>query len=225
MGRRRRPRSRDERGSPDFWRRRRQKRDDRSRRGRPHGHRGRVAHRPRAGGADGGRSAGRLPRRKARTGPLASRGGIPTGGAAQEQAFKPRADAAGRGRRERLYGGLGPDRHRRLSWRDRRDVVAPRLETADLALDLGCASPRDVFAAQRSDHRADQLSCRRDRHPAGHLPARAIRRLAIRGEPSRGARPAGTRGADDVDYDRRPDRLGDHRRDRLDEHARGDRRA
>ncbi len=37
--------------------------------------------------------------------------------------------------------------------------------------------PRELLAAQRADHRADQFPGRRDRYAAGHFPARPLRRL------------------------------------------------
>ena len=190
MDRRRRKSSGGGRGRHHVGGPRRQERNDRSRRGRPHGHRGRLGHRPRPGATNGGGGAGGLPRRAARTRAVAAGGGIPARGGGEDQPLLSRAHVARRGRRERLHVGRRPDRHRRLSGRDRRDVAAPRPTPDALALDLDVSSPRAVFVAQRADHRADQLSRRRDRHAAGRVPARAVRRRALRGQSGRRTRPA-----------------------------------
>ncbi len=71
----------------------------------------------------------------------------------------------------------------------------------------------------------DQLSGRRDRHAAGHLPTRQIRRRGLRGQSGRRPGLARTRRAHDLDHDRRAHRIVDHRRNRLDEDARRDRRS
>ena len=75
------------------------------------------------------------------------------------------------------------------------------------------------------DHHTDQLSGRRDRHSAGHLSARQIRRRGLRRQPGWRLGFARTRRAYDFDHDRGTDRIVDHRRDRLDEDARRDRRS
>ena len=188
---------------------RREARDPRSFRAPAHGHRRRVVHRSRPGGTDGRRGAvscyrGERPEHAIL---LKDAGYHPP--EAPTRSPPPHAHrAALGGRRDGLRIGRRFHRHRRLSRRNRRDVPAPRPAAVALALDLDGASPRDVRAAQRADHHADQLSGRRDRHPAGHFPARELRRLDLRGRSGRRSRLARAWRADDLDHDRRaaPDR-------------------
>ncbi len=78
-----------------------------------------------------------------------------------------------RGRRIGRDRGPRPRRGRELPRRAGRDDHPPPAFSDALAVDGDGLPSRDVLAAKRADHRADQLSGRRDRHPAGNLPARA----------------------------------------------------
>ena len=160
---------------------RRETRDPRSRRSSAHGHCRRVVHRSRSG-----RTRGRAGRRS----PIAASGPSTISCSRKPATIRPRRPRAFPGRtRVALLSAVGETvyefgrrflRHRRLSRRSRRDVLAPRPAAVALALDSDGVSPRDVWAAQRADHHADQLSGRRDRHSAGHLPARQLRRRGLR---------------------------------------------
>ena len=135
----------------------------------------------RARGRTGGaRSDGFLSRRAAQARPPAQGGWLPSRPRSPRAFLRPHTVALLSAIGETVYeSGVDFFDIRRLSRRSRCDVLAPRPAAVALALDSDGASPRDVRAAQRADHHADQLSGRRDRHPAGHLPARQIRRRRL----------------------------------------------
>ena len=180
MDRRRRTSARGGRGFAPLLGERRKTRDLRSRRSSTHGHRRRVVHRSRGGRTGGGRSQCFLSRRAAQARHPAQGGWLPPAGEILAGSSRADSRAALGDRRDNLRRRRRFPRYRRLSGRSRRDVLAPRPAAVALALDADGVSPRDVRAAQRAHHLADQLPGRRDRHPAGHLSARQIRRCGLR---------------------------------------------
>ena len=200
------------------------RRDPRPLRRQPHGHRRRLGDRPGARRTGRRRDQGRLSRRAAGIRAAPEGRGLPADRAAEADPCADGGLAAERGWRVGLHRRLRSRRGRQLFWRDCGADDPPAALSAPLAMDLDDLPARDVLAAQRADHRADQLSGRRDRHAAGHLPTQGVRRFGLRRQPHRRLGLARACAADDRDHDRRPHGLGDHRRNRLDGHARGDRR-
>ena len=120
-------------------------------------------------------------------------GGLPAGRTAEADPPADRDFAPERGGRVGLHRGPRSRRRRELFRRDRRDDHSPAALSASLAMDGDDLPARELLAAERADHHADQFPGRRHRDAAGHLPARPVRRVDLRRQSGRRARHARAR--------------------------------